>query len=209
MNMTNNFRTPDFCEDFVHRAYEVIRRNTRFNINKLQFQDRLLGSRLTMSLFLLPVMLNPVASFTFNDKWVNSFISVAPSVQEFVQTLPKRAEGPFVAIIGKLLSPLSFVVFYQRKVYRCVELWHALDMAIKIFIVYQKNFPLDSATAWQFIMLHFYEMEKEIKFVLPGVLRLKAMLNISTNANGTKVKAPKIPGQVIPTSAGIASQRET
>lgn len=202
--MTNKFRTPDFCEDFVRRTYEVIRRNTRFNIEKLQFHDQLLGSRLTISLFLLPAVLNPAISYAFHSQWVNSFISVAPSVQEFIEKLPKKAEGPFVAIIGRLLSPLSFVVFYQRKVYRCVELWHALDMAIKIFIVYQKSFPSDCATAWQFIMLHFYEMEQEIKFILPGVLRLRAMLNITSSSS---MGQNKLPVQAVTNSA--VSQRET
>lgn len=132
---------------------------------------------MALSLFLLPATLTPSLSFVFRGKMMTNFISVCPSVQEFVTSLPRGVAGPYVGIIGKLWAPLSYVVFYQKKVYRCVELWHALDMVIKIFIVYRVELSADAANSWQFIMCHFYDMAKDMDFVYPSVKVMQSFLS--------------------------------
>lgn len=154
----------------------VFRQSARFNIDQRHFKNQPLSKRMALALFLLPATLNPNVSFVFRGNMISNFISVCPSVQEFVAGLPRNEAGPYVGIIGKLSAPLSYVVFYKKKVYRCVELWHALDMVIKILIVFKGNLAADCANSWQFIMCHFYEMEKDLEFVYPSVKTLQAFL---------------------------------
>lgn len=174
LELVNHFRDQDYCNEYVQHFGGVLRKSTRFNIDQKHFDEQPLSKRMALSLFLLPAALNPTMAFVFRGKMITSFISVSPSVQEFVTSLPKSSKVPHVAIIGKLLSPLSYVVYFQKKVYRCVELWHALDMAIKIFIVYKLQLSAECASAWQFVMLHFYAMEQDMEFIYPSVKTLQA-----------------------------------
>ena len=147
----------------------MLRRQTKLNIKPGPLD---LGKQMALCLFLLPAILTPAQKCSFRGQVISNFISVAPTVQEFIMELPRGKEGPFVAIIGRIIAPLSFVVYYNKRVYRCVELWHAVDMAVKIILIFRLTVPLDSAAAWQFVMMHFYGLEDRIKCVLPNVLTM-------------------------------------
>lgn len=134
---------------------------------------------MTLALFFLPAVLNPNQRMHFPGESVNSFISVSVSVQEFVSRLRKSESSvPHVAIIGRMEAPLSYVVYYRRKVYRCAQLWHAVDMAVKIFRVFRPQIAADCANAWQFVMLHFYDMKGEGQFVYPSVRTLQGFFSL-------------------------------
>lgn len=178
----NRFRERAYCERFVEKFHGLLRKSKRFNIDgggKKTFQDTSLSQRMTMALFLLPAVLNPKKRFHFSEELLSSFISVRPSVQEFVSSLRKgESSVPHVGIMGRIDAPLSYVVYYQRRVYRCAELWHAMDMAVKIFAVYRPQIAADCANAWQFVMLHFYGMEEEGQFVYPSVRTLQGVFSM-------------------------------
>lgn len=176
LGLENRFRDDEFCKTYTKQFSGVLLRSSRFSIDEKHFSQQSLSKQMTLALFLLPAALNPSMSFVFRGKMISNFISVCSSVQDFVSSLPRPSRGPYVAIIGKLLAPVSYVLYYQKKVYRFVELWHALDMAIKIHITYKVHMIADSANAWQFVMLHFYQMEKDVEFVYPSVKTLQAFL---------------------------------
>lgn len=182
--MKNNFRDQKFCKDFVQRSLEVVRRNPRFNIEKLRLHEQPFHTQMLACLFLLPAELYPSQSFTFSKLCVTSFISIAPTVPELCSRLSKTSDDPHVAVIGTLRKPTGFVFIYQRKVYKCCELWHALDIAVKMMLVYKKGLPRSTAEAWQFLMVHFYNMSQHMQFIIPGVMRLRAIMSM-TNVVGT------------------------
>lgn len=146
----------------------------RFKLEWLN-KDQPLKKRMAPALFLLPAALRPEMKFSLRPKMITNFISVCPSVQLFINSVPNTT-GPFVAIIGSLQAPESYAVFCQKKVYRCGEMWHSIDIAIKIFMLYNLQMTADAATAWQFIMMHFYDMRKHMARVFSSVVALHSKI---------------------------------
>lgn len=173
------FRHTAFVECFVRKMAVLFGKSTRFS-KSLYLTDKTVSEQLTISLFLLPAVLSPSSRFEFRGKLFTNFISVCPTVKEMVcmlcQRYTKIPDWPFVGIIGRLMAPSAYVVYYQKKVYKCTELWHAVDMAVKIYFIYQKKFPSDAVSSWQFILLYFYNLDNEGRFVLPDVHKLRTIL---------------------------------
>lgn len=191
--MPNRFREPEFCEKFVRKMEAVMCHVSLMNFDVSLYKGQPLSNRLGINLFLLPSVMGRQEMAVVRGKLTNHFVSVYTSVEDFVQEMG-NSEGPRVAIIGKLLRPISFVVYNERKVYRCNELWHAIDMVVKIYVVYNKKVPVVAASAWQFVMVHFYDMEKHLMYVLPDVRRFRAMLSATaarTMPVGDKATAKK------------------
>lgn len=132
---------------------------------------------MTFYLFLLPTILNPSRPFVVSQHQYNgTFISLFPDVESFVSEMAWEPKIPHVSIIGRIMGSCTYVVFFQKKIYRCLELWNALDLALKLYISLKLEFRAETASAWEFLMLHFYDWQGRIIFS-NNVLSLQKMLD--------------------------------
>lgn len=177
--VSNRFRSREHCDRYVHLMNATFQR-FKYLQTSLAFKNLPTKKLMAAALFLLPVALYPGKPIEFSNLMMTNFISVCPSVEIFINSIPKTSQGPLVAIIGDLVAPASYAVYCQKKVYRCGQIWHAIDIAVKIYMLYGLPMASDAACAWQFIMLHFYELQDFVAKVYHNVARLMEIAEASS-----------------------------
>lgn len=177
LNMKNRFRNLEFCGRFVAQMKAVLVNRIKYRLHD-QFDNLPFGVQMAICLCVLPAVIDgstPVKPGTFNN-----FISVYPSLADFIVALPPGRDGPYLCIIGRLFEPVSYVICYQKRVFRCLELWQAVDIGVKVLAVDRVMLPLSTVRAWQFIMTFFYNLENEMQFIYPSVKKLIQQIVFST-----------------------------
>lgn len=145
-------------------------------LGSLNYAKQPLDKRLAIALFLLPIVLS-IDPFPNIDQRlvVTNFISLCPTVQALSQTGDDQ-KRPLIACIGSLRGKLSYAVQFRERLFRCSDISRAISIVVELTVKQDLAVPNEMANVWQFLMCHFYGMEKLMVSISANVKELCAEL---------------------------------
>lgn len=71
---------------------------------------------------------------------------------------------PIIIIVGEDLSNITdYYTVYNKIIYKCTSMVHAVSTCLKIHYVFNLNFQAQCKSVWEFIEQFFFEIEKPKK----------------------------------------------
>ncbi|KAB0790611.1 hypothetical protein PPYR_14983 [Photinus pyralis] len=118
---------------------------------------------------------NSTTKFTIKDSQ-ESFIFMGHNPQETEDHLRhlktrKQAIQPFILGIGEEISNISeLYVYFDDIKYVFTNFLRAVDICLKIFFLFNLNFPPESVMFWNFIATKFYDIKSDVSYTKVHVL---------------------------------------
>lgn len=93
----------------------------------------------------------------------NSFIIVSPTAVELeliLEKLKKQKKNiqPCILIVGSLLNPIQILIYFDDIKYKVFSAFKAVDICLKIFHVFNLEYPLQCNNVWLFLQIYYYEI---------------------------------------------------
>lgn len=93
----------------------------------------------------------------------NTFIIVGSTAVEVELILEKLKNQqnciqPCILVVGSLLYPKQILVYFDDIKYKLFTAFKAIDICLKIFHVFNLEYPMESSNVWLFLQVYFYEI---------------------------------------------------
>jgi len=94
----------------------------------------------------------------------NSFLMVANTAVELEEMLKlKKSKNnpiqPCLLIVGTVVNPSQILVYFDEIKYTFFLIVKALDICIKIYHVFNIEYPIESLNVWLFLQRFFYNIK--------------------------------------------------
>lgn len=124
-----------------------------------------------------------VQKFTIEDSQ-ESFVLICPTVAKCEEVILKKKESkipiqPFLIVIGEMLNPQQFLVYFDDIKYTFGSFLHAFETCFKIFQVFNLNYPAESIAVWQFLQMLIYKIKTKFDKTIPIVSQIISEVNLS------------------------------
>lgn len=94
----------------------------------------------------------------------NSFLMVANTAVELEEMLKLKKNKnnpiqPCLLIVGSVVNPSQILVYFDEIRYTFFSIVKALDICIKIYHVFNIEYPIESLNVWLFLQRFFYNIK--------------------------------------------------
>lgn len=91
----------------------------------------------------------------------NSFMLVGATAIDLEEALQQKIKQnlpiqPFILIKGSITNPEEIMVYFDGIRYQLYSILRALEVCLKIFFVFNLNYPAESVLVWSFIKQYFF-----------------------------------------------------